>query len=138
MSYYEEKSKTSDYGLADVGTRFFALVIDTFLLNIVAGLVLGPRFESGLVALIVGGIYQWYCLTRNNGQTIGKAMLGLRVVKADGTPLTDSDALLRYAGYYLNTFFFSVGWIWALFDSEKQGWHDKLARTYVVSTKPQD
>jgi uncharacterized RDD family membrane protein YckC len=131
MSMYDEKGKTSDSVLADVGTRFFALVIDNILLVMVAGL-LGPRASGGLLAFIVGGAYHWYFLTHHNGQTLGKSMLGLRVVKADGTPLTDADALLRYVGYYLNSFFFGLGWIWALFDSEKQGLHDKLARTYVV------
>jgi uncharacterized RDD family membrane protein YckC len=27
---------------------------------------------------------------------------------------------------------FFIGWFWAFFDADKQGWHDKLAGTYVV------
>jgi uncharacterized RDD family membrane protein YckC len=40
--------------------------------------------------------------------------------------------IVRYIGYYINSFIFMLGWIWAIFDSNKQGWHDKLAGTYVV------
>ena len=56
----------------------------------------------------------------------------MRVVKTTGEPLTFTDVLVRFAGYYINSFVFGLGWIWAFFDSENQGWHDKLAKTYVV------
>ncbi|MBI5649101.1 MAG: RDD family protein [Chloroflexi bacterium] len=29
-------------------------------------------------------------------------------------------------------FVFALGFIWILFDTDKQGWHDKIAGTYVV------
>ncbi len=62
-------------------------------------------------------------------------LLNIRVVKADGSSLTGSDAMVRYLGYYVNTFVFFVGWIWASFDDKKRGWHDLFAKTIVVSAK---
>jgi uncharacterized RDD family membrane protein YckC len=42
---------------------------------------------------------------------------------------------MRYIGYFIDSFVFGLGWIWAAFDPERQAWHDKLARTYVVSVE---
>ncbi|MBI5958914.1 MAG: RDD family protein, partial [Chloroflexi bacterium] len=40
-------------------------------------------------------------------------------------------AIVRYIGYYINTAFLLLGWIWAIFDDHGEGWHDKLAGTRV-------
>jgi uncharacterized RDD family membrane protein YckC len=42
--------------------------------------------------------------------------------------------LIRYIGYYLSTIPLLLGLIWVAVDPRKQGWHDKLAGTAVVST----
>jgi uncharacterized RDD family membrane protein YckC len=59
-------------------------------------------------------------------------MFGLRVVKEDGTPITDGEAVMRYLGYILNSAVFMLGWLWALVDDKNQGFHDKIVHTYVV------
>jgi len=41
-------------------------------------------------------------------------------------------ALLRYAGLILSFLVVFLGVIWVAFDKDKQGWHDKIASTYVV------
>ena len=79
-------------------------------------------------------IYTWFFLTRNNGQTVGKMLMKIRVVKTDGTPISDADAVVRYLGYLLDGIFL-LGWLSALFDENRQCWHDKLAKTYVVKTE---
>lgn len=134
MSLYEEKPKrTEQYELADVGTRLIALIIDGIVLGIISGLLFafarGPGAAGGF---IVGLIYQWYFLTQRDGQTPGKRMLGLRVVRVNGEPLDFSTVLIRYVGYYINSAIFMIGWLWALFNDKHQGWHDLLSGTYVV------
>ncbi len=62
-------------------------------------------------------------------------MLGLRVIKTDGSPITVGTAILRYIGYIINTVIILMGWIWIIFDAQHQGWHDKLAGTVVVKVK---
>ena len=118
-----------NYTLASVGNRFIALVIDYFILLIIFAIL---REAGGIISFIVGAGYNWYFLTRNNGQTLGKQMMNVRVIKVDGSPLTDADAIIRYVGYYINTAVLFLGWIWAFFDENNQGWHDKIAQTYVV------
>ncbi len=53
-------------------------------------------------------------------------------MKTDGTELTLTDALIRYLGLLLSCIVFLIGVIWVAFDANKQGWHDKIANTYVV------
>ncbi|NDJ60843.1 MAG: RDD family protein, partial [Chloroflexi bacterium] len=87
---------------------------------------------GGIISFIIGLGYNWFFWTQWNGQTPGKRLMNIRVIKANGEPLTFTDSLLRYVGYYINTFLLMIGWIWAIFDSNRQGFHDKLASTYVV------
>lgn len=123
-----------EYTLANNGARFLALFIDSILSGIIGG-AFGANDQwilGGVMGFAVGVGYQWLFLTRNNGQTPGKMALGIRVIKTDGTALTFTDALMRYIGYLINSAVFMIGWFWAFFDENRQGWHDKLARTYVV------
>jgi uncharacterized RDD family membrane protein YckC len=94
--------------------------------------VLGSTNTGGIVGFLIGVGYQWYFLTQNNGQTPGKRLMNIRVIKVSGEPLTAVDVVIRYIGYFINTAILLLGWIWAFFDANHQGWHDKLAGTYVV------
>jgi hypothetical protein len=63
---------------------------------------------------------------------VGKMTVGIKVVGADGQPPTGGRALLRYVGYALSGLVLSLGFLWVIFDRKRQGWHDKIAGTYVV------
>jgi uncharacterized RDD family membrane protein YckC len=122
--------------IASLDKRFYAVVIDLFVIGVIGAILAAPTGSTQMgqfAGFIVGVIYQWYFLTMQNGQTPGKRIMGIRVVKVDGTPLTTADVIIRYVGYYINSIVFFLGWIWAMFDADKQGWHDKLAGTYVVT-----
>jgi uncharacterized RDD family membrane protein YckC len=67
-----------------------------------------------------------------DGQTVGKTVLGLKVVGTGGSQLSTGKALLRYIGYIVNVIVLSIGFVWAAFDHRRQGWHDKIAGTVVV------
>jgi len=66
------------------------------------------------------------------GQTIGKMIFGLRVVKTDSQPMTFSCALGRTLGYFLSALPFFLGFLWVGFISSKRSWHDALAGTMVI------
>ena len=67
------------------------------------------------------------------GGTLGQRMLGLHVVDAaTGQNIGIGRAIGRFVGYAISVFALYIGLIWAAFDSRKQGWHDKIASTFVV------
>ncbi len=67
------------------------------------------------------------------GGTLGQRMLGLHVVDmATGRNIGIGRALLRFVGYIVSGIALDIGFIWAAFDTRKQGWHDKIASTFVV------
>ena len=134
--YYAAKPKrdATTYELAGIGTRAVALFIDGLILPAIGGLSsLGAHSSSGFFfGLLISIGYYWFFLTRFNGQTPGKMLMNIRVIKTDGTPITGRDAVIRYLGYYVNTFAMGLGWIWPMVDRHTQGFHDKMANTYVV------
>jgi len=139
MIDYADKPKRSEvapYELADIGTRFIAIFIDNIILGLIAAVLFNGAREPGAgVGVIIGAIYYWYFWTQQDGQTLGKKLMGIRVIKTTGEKMTAGDAIVRYIGYYISGAVFALGYIWALFDSDKQGWHDKLASTYVVKAR---
>ena len=70
-----------------------------------------------------------------HGSTIGKMLVGLKVVRTDHTPINYKIAFIRWLGFLLTIPTFNIGFLLAAFDSKKQALHDKIARTYVVKTK---
>ena len=67
------------------------------------------------------------------GKTIGKWLLGLRVVGVDRRPISYRRALLRWIGAVgLGCGSLGLAFLWILWQREKRGWHDLLARTWVI------
>ncbi len=128
---YEEKPKRDSVELASIGQRFIAAVIDGIIVGFVTGVL--SRFGGAGFGLtfVITLVYTWYFLTRQNGQTLGKMLMHIRVVKKDGSPIDDATAIIRYIGYYISCIIV-IGVLWALWDDNKQGWHDKVANTLVV------
>lgn len=66
------------------------------------------------------------------GQTPGKMAMGIKLIRTDGSPITVGTAFLRYLSYSVSAAILYIGFIMIIFDSRKQGLHDKIAGTYVV------
>jgi uncharacterized RDD family membrane protein YckC len=88
-----------------------------------------------VIAVLVGtwapAIYALFFWS-TTGQTPGKAMMGVRVVRLDGKPIGLWTAVRRIVGYGLSLAAFGVGFLFILSDDRRQGWHDKIAGTCVV------
>lgn len=65
-------------------------------------------------------------------KTLGQALLGLRVLRSNGRPITLVPAIKRLLGYYISFFALGLGFLWVLVDDRRQGWHDKIADTVVI------
>jgi len=132
------------------GRRLIATLIDgillavfTFILAFVIGFVgifiemFNPNEPLPLSQLIIvcGAILSviyYVGYWSKSGQTIGSTLVGIKVVGKDGSPVSGGKALLRYVGYIVSAIVLSLGFLWAAFDRKRQGWHDKIAGTYVV------
>lgn len=66
------------------------------------------------------------------GQTLGKMIFGLRVIRKDGEPLGFGRALARTFFYLLSGIPFFLGFLWIALSPEKRGWHDRMAGTIVI------
>jgi uncharacterized RDD family membrane protein YckC len=64
--------------------------------------------------------------------TVGKMVMKLKVVDEFGRPLTPVSSGIRNLSKIISMLIFALGFLWILVDRKKQGWHDKIARTYVV------
>lgn len=121
------------YELASIGSRFVANFLDGLLLGFTLYLINELLFDGNFAINVVGQfIYHWYFWTQRDGQTPGKAAMNIQVIKVDGSPINGVDVLLRYLGYTVSGLVLGLGYIWAIFDDNNQGWHDKMAGTYVV------
>ena len=119
-------------------TRTLAFIVDAILLGVVNGLLTSVLFGGdigrgqGLGTILGLAYYVYFWSSAGGGQTLGMKALGVRVVKTDGSALTVTGAIIRYIGLLIAFFCLLIGVIWVAFDANKQGWHDKIAGTYVV------
>lgn len=137
MDNEQEKRKNDEvtrYELASFSSRFYATIIDSIIVGLASGLLIGIIGQSQSFALstLVNFLYYWYFWTHVDGQTPGKVLLNIKIIKTTGEPLTAGDVVMRYLGYWISAICLCVGYVWVLFDRENQGWHDKIAGTYVV------
>jgi uncharacterized RDD family membrane protein YckC len=72
--------------------------------------------------------YSWAA----NGRTFGMAVIGLRVVRAEGTPLDPRHAVIRALVFPLSFLLFGLGFLGILVQREHRALHDLLANTAVI------
>jgi hypothetical protein len=66
------------------------------------------------------------------GQTIGKKLLGIRVIRLDGKPLTGWLCFERFGGYAASAATGLLGFAQILWDRNRQALHDKVTETVVI------
>lgn len=95
-----EQKQPIDISLADKGNRIAAAAIDLLVIPIIVGVVLGIMFvflkpdQSIQVALMLGFNVAWLII-RDMGFAPGRIMIGIRLVKTDGTRVGFGTAIGR-------------------------------------------
>jgi hypothetical protein len=84
-----------------------------------------------------GALYFTSFLALWGGQTPGKRLLGLRVIRLDGKPIGWWLAFERFGGYAASLSTGTLGFIQILWDRNRQGLHDKAAETVVILERRQ-
>ncbi len=67
-----------------------------------------------------------------NGQTLGKYVMGVRVVRLDGRRLSFFQSFLRWIGYFLSAIPLGLGFFMSLVDDRRRTLHDRIVGTCVV------
>jgi uncharacterized RDD family membrane protein YckC len=116
--------------------RFAAYFVDGIIVGVVSGIIFVAAHNTGLlyaVGFLFGLLYFSYCYGSPSGQTIGMRLLGIRVYDFNGRgPIGFGRGVLRYIGLIISGIPCYLGFLWMLWDREKQTWADKIANTVVV------
>jgi len=137
------------FGLGGYFSRLLSYVIDNIILYIISILIeillffqlampipivpaIGEHILS-TIAMFIGVIY--FTFFFGKGATPGMRIMNLELIKESGVSPTYLTGFVRYIGMLVSAFVFFLGYIWILIDGSNQGWHDKLAGTYIVKEK---
>jgi uncharacterized RDD family membrane protein YckC len=133
--------------LAGWGHRFAAALLDGLIIGVpLVILVIATDPALGILIGVTATLTYYPLLMMRdgqaNGQTLGKQILGIRVVQESGDPFTYGSAVLReFAIKYLlfgvvGGFFLAIptllNYLWPLWDDQNRALHDMLASTRVV------
>ena len=128
--------------------RIVAAFIDAVLL-IIAGilvvqlitdgderLVFGDELAIGFILLAVFLSAAYYTLAVGRwGRTVGKLVMGLKVTRSDGSPLTYRRSLARYWACYLSLIPLGLGVLAILLSPQKRAWQDLIVDSRVLRVK---
>ena len=150
--------------LASWGSRAIALILDGIVISlgavvvfaILAALGLTVDTDGGAAAFIVTAffgvlafslvalLYAPILMSRTNGQTLGRMVVNIRVIRADGGPMTFWFAVLREIVVksllvgVVSSLTFGLSWLldilWPLWDEENRALHDFVVNTRVIKT----
>jgi uncharacterized RDD family membrane protein YckC len=114
--------------------RFGALLIDAILLGIVIGILTAALKTTGYaLGILIEIAYFTYFWGGPQGQTLGARALGIRVIDLQtGGPIGYGRAFVRFLGTIVSAIVIYIGYLWMLWDPEKQTWQDKFAGSIVV------
>ena len=147
------------FSLASIGNRFLAAIIDhliqytLMILVVVIGTVMmgyslldsedsffteAPKWAAAILLILLFAIYFGYFVVfewRWNGQTPGKRMMKLRVIRDDGRPVTIWESVARNLLRIIDTMpgpMYSVGLITIFLSGKDQRIGDIFAGTVVI------
>jgi len=100
------------------------------------GALVGIAVIFFIIAFIIAVLYEPLLTARKgpkNGQTPGRSVAGIRLTNLQGGPIGTGQAWGRYLfkAFFSGSVFY-LGYLWMLWDTNKQGWHDKVANTLVL------
>lgn len=86
-------------------------------------------FWTYWLALVLGMAAYMTILPAMTGQTLGKQMAGVIILHRDGRIISLRASFLRFLVSLISALPLGLGFLWVLWDPEKETWHDKAAGT---------
>jgi uncharacterized RDD family membrane protein YckC len=128
-----------------VGQGLFCQYDGAFVLDAEGTVVLGGRGERILAwfinilllvfTLFIGWVIWWF-IVAPRGQNPGKAIVGLRVIRTDGTAVRTGGMFVRgLAAWVASLIPLYLDNLWMLWDRDAQTLHDKLVNSVVVKAQ---
>mgnify|MGYP000196765683 CR=1 FL=1 len=123
------------WGILALILRFFSFDLE-LVLTAIAGtnsffrfvVIFLTGFGFTFFVALVYNIFFWMLA----GKTLGKAVMGIRIIGPRGTRMTFMRSLRRYLGYWISALPLFMGYVWVLITDERVGWHDIFAGTRVI------
>ena len=128
-------------------TRFWAYVIDLIIVSSISGILIKPLFRivdfpisnPGFllfspykVALLILFLTYFAVMTKIFSQTVGKMILGIKVIRTDSSNLTWGNILFREViGRFISKLL-TIPYLLVIFMPKKEALHDLFADTYVI------
>ncbi|TMJ22120.1 MAG: RDD family protein [Alphaproteobacteria bacterium] len=147
---------TSATGYGGFWMRVLAYIVDGIVLNIAFGIIgavvgislipadpakidpvefMANMGSFQLVAVVVTWLYFALMESSPRGATVGKMVVGLRVVDEQGNRLSFLRATGRFFAKFISTIILFIGYLMVAFTERKRGLHDIIAGTLVVKTR---
>ncbi len=141
-----------DMETAGFGPRFLAFQIDMILvvlLSLVGGFIgtlfgmlftfygwsAAPLLQLGVQFITTIALVGFYFASMESGaarSTLGKASIGLMVLREDNKPMTREQAFGRFGSGLVTALTFYIGFLLCFFRSDKKALHDIMSKTKVV------
>ncbi len=104
------------------------------LMNIESSKLLNSEISNtGWLIMVLLALTNFVIFPMFSGQSIGKMLTGLRVVKTDGNAASFSRLLVRHSiGYLLTIATVGLGFLFSILNPKGRALHDFLAGTVVV------
>ncbi len=106
--------------------RLLATLLDLVLVGIVCGMLHWQRWFLLLWVVYHVSFWAW------KSTTIGGILVGLKIVRTNGTPITLAVAVVRCLASFFSFAVLGLGFFWAGWTPEKQSWHDTIAGTLMI------
>ena len=155
FEYFEQQGiyLPTEGNLASFWIRLLAYILDLFFISIVLSIVAQDyvmqlsksfyaenptpeqaieRFKYSMALYVLLALYNTLCESTPMRGSIGKKLCRLAVVDADGRRLGVGRALLRNFFKILSSLPLNIGYLPILWNQRRQGWHDMVAKTYVI------
>lgn len=134
---------------AGAATRFVAFVVDQTVLT--TAFAMGSALTAWIIAVVTADELQWEPATlvsgiaylfwwflywaypwSVSGKTAGMALLGIRVVRSDGSSTGPRQGVLRALALPLSFMTLGIGFLPIIFGRHRRALHDRIAGTAVV------
>ena len=139
----------SQYPSANLWRRVMSIIYDQLILwaiwiatGFVHAIIFGidtsansQQLQRTLFPMLLGATFLfYYWFWTHGGQTLGMRAWRLKVLDArlDGTPPHFIRCVLRFVGAFFSLSAFGLGYIWVLFDPNKDTWHDRISNTRTL------